>query len=89
MDVEVLVRIQFALMVALLLITVGVEQYPEMLRSTKDHAYDLTVKNAASSSKRLGIMLTFAAVGVPLVAGYTFFVHRTLWGTVRMDDHSY
>jgi cytochrome d ubiquinol oxidase subunit II len=78
-----------ALMVALLLITVAVELYPVILRSTVDRAYDLTVQNAASSSKSLGIMLTFAAVGVPLVAGYTFFVYRTFYGKVRMDEHSY
>lgn len=78
-----------ALMVALLLITVAVELYPVILMSTVDRAFDLTVENAASSSKSLGIMLTFAAVGVPLVAGYTFFVYRTFYGKVKMDEHSY
>jgi cytochrome d ubiquinol oxidase subunit II len=34
-------------------------------------------------------MLTFAAVWVPLVAGYTFFVYRTFNGKVRMDEPSY
>ncbi|MEZ4755708.1 MAG: cytochrome d ubiquinol oxidase subunit II [Flavobacteriales bacterium] len=78
-----------ALMVALLLITVAVELYPVILMSTVDRAFDLTVQNAASSSRSLGIMLTFAAVGVPLVAGYTFFVYRTFYGKVKMDEHSY
>ena len=31
----------------------------------------------------------FAVVGVPLVAGYTFFVYRTFYGKVKMDEHSY
>jgi cytochrome d ubiquinol oxidase subunit II len=57
--------------------------------STVDRAFDLTVHNASSSSKSLGIMLTFALVGVPLVAGYTFFVYRTFYGKVKMDEHSY
>ncbi len=78
-----------ALMVALLLITVAIELYPVILMSTVDRAFDLTVHNASSSSKSLGIMLTFAVVGVPLVAGYTFFVYRTFYGKVKMDEHSY
>jgi cytochrome d ubiquinol oxidase subunit II len=78
-----------ALMVALLLITVAIELYPVILMSTVDRAFDLTVHNASSSSKSLGIMLTFALVGVPLVAGYTFFVYRTFYGKVKMDEHSY
>ena len=78
-----------ALMVALLLITVAIELYPVILMSTVDRAFDLTVHNASSSSKSLGIMLRFAVVGVPLVAGYTFFVYRTFYGKVKMDEHSY
>lgn len=78
-----------ALMVALLLITVAVELYPVILMSTVNRSFDLTVHNAASSSRSLGIMLSFAAVGVPLVAGYTYFVYRTFYGKVKLDEHSY
>lgn len=78
-----------AIMVALLLITVAIELYPVILMSTVDHAFNLTVHNASSSNKSLGIMLTFAVVGVPLVTGYTYFVYRTFYGKVKMDEHSY
>ncbi|MEL6274492.1 MAG: cytochrome d ubiquinol oxidase subunit II, partial [Bacteroidota bacterium] len=49
----------------------------------------LTVYNAASSQKSLGIMLLMAAIGFPLVALYTWFVYRTFWGKVQMDETSY
>ena len=75
--------------VALLLIVVAVELYPVLLISTLDPAWSLTVYNAASSEKALRIMLGFAAVGTPLVLGYTFFVYRTFYGKVRLDEHSY
>ena len=45
--------------------------------------------NAASSQKSLGIMLLIAAIGVPLVASYTFFVYRTFSGKVQIDETSY
>ena len=75
--------------VALLLMVVAVELYPVLLISTLDPAWSLTVYNAASSEKALRIMLGFAAVGTPLVLGYTFFVYRTFYGKVRLDEHSY
>jgi len=75
--------------VALLLMVVAVELYPVLLISTLDPAWSLTVYNAASSEKALRIMLGFAAVGTPLVLGYTFIVYRTFYGKVRLDEHSY
>jgi len=54
-----------------------------------NNAYDITIYNAASSQKSLGIMLLIAAIGVPLVASYTFFVYRTFSGKVQIDETSY
>lgn len=78
-----------ALTVAFLLVTVAVELYPVIILATNDPAHSLTVYNAAASEKTLGIMLGFVAVGGPLVASYTFFVYRTFWGKVELDEHSY
>lgn len=78
-----------ALTVSLLLALVAIELYPVLIFSTLDPANHITVYNAASSEKSLGIMLTIAAIGVPLVAGYTFFVYKTFWGKVRLDETSY
>ncbi|WP_114777388.1 cytochrome d ubiquinol oxidase subunit II [Botryobacter ruber] len=74
---------------ALLLILVAVELYPSIVVSTLDPAYTLTVYNSAASTKSLGIMLTFAAIGVPLVAIYTTFVFWTFKGKVKLDEASY
>ena len=74
---------------AFLLITVAIELYPKLLFSTNDMENSITVYNAASSDKSLGIMLSFVVVGVPLIAGYTYFVYRAFWGKVKMDETSY
>lgn len=78
-----------ALTVSLLLILVAIELYPVLLYSTIDASYNITAYNAASSEKSLGIMLTIAAIGTPLVIAYTAFVYKTFAGKVIMDETSY
>lgn len=78
-----------AVTISLLMVLVAIELYPNMLLSNvspKDH---LTIYNAASSQKTLGIMLTMAAIGVPLVVAYTSFVFITFKGKVTLDEMSY
>lgn len=78
-----------ALTVSFLLILVAIELYPVLILSTLDPAYNITIYNAASSDKALGIMLTISAIGGPLVLMYTIFVYRTFWGKVKLDETSY
>jgi len=78
-----------SLVIAMLLVIVALELYPTVIFAPNDPANSLTVYNAASSEKSLGIMLTFAAIGVPLVASYTVFVFYTFRGKVKLDESSY
>jgi len=74
---------------SLLLILVATELFPVLLRSTLDSRFDITIYNAASSEKTLGIMLIICAIGAPLVGIYTFIVYRTFRGKVILDENSY
>ncbi len=78
-----------AISVCLLLILVAIPLYPNLLVSTSNSAHSLTIYNASASTKSLSIMLTFAAIGVPLVMAYTTFVFWTFRGKVKMDEMSY
>ena len=78
-----------ALAISFLLIVVAIELYPVIIIDKGSMVNNLTVYNAASSEKSLGIMLTIAAIGFPLVVTYTIFVYRTFWGKVKLDEHSY
>lgn len=78
-----------ALTLAMLLVIVALELYPVIIYNTADPSNHITVLSAASSSKSLGIMLTMAAIGIPLIAAYTYFVYKTFWGKVELDEHSY
>jgi cytochrome d ubiquinol oxidase subunit II len=78
-----------AITISLLLIVVAIELYPILLLSTIDPKYNIDIYNAASSEKSLGIMLMFVVIGTPLILGYTFFVYKTFWGKVQLDETSY
>lgn len=78
-----------SLTISLMMVLVALELYPVLLHSTLDPSYHLTVYNTASSNQSLRIMLTIAAIGTPLVLGYTIFVYRTFRGKVQLDETSY
>lgn len=78
-----------SLTMSLLLILVALHLYPTLLLSTIDPSYSVTIYNAASSQKSLGIMLTIVAIGAPLLGAYFFFLYKTFNGKVTLDDTSY
>lgn len=49
----------------------------------------LTVYNAASSQKTLGIMLTIAIIGIPVVLTYTASVYYIFRGKTKLGGDSY
>jgi cytochrome d ubiquinol oxidase subunit II len=67
----------------------GLEMYPNLVLSNPDPAHSLTIVNAASSPKTLGIMLTIALIGVPIVLAYTISIYWIFRGKVTLDRMSY
>ena len=67
----------------------GLEMFPNLVLSNPDPAHSLTVYNAASSPKTLGIMLTIALIGVPIVLAYTVSIYWIFRGKVKLDKTSY
>ena len=49
----------------------------------------LTIYNAASSQKTLGIMLIFALIGIPFVLAYTISIYWVFRGKVKLETTSY
>lgn len=78
-----------SIVISVALIILAMELFPVIIYSTDAVQNNLTIYNAASSDKALGIMLVVAAVGVPLVAAYTTFVFWTFKGKVKLDESSY
>ncbi|MEM6730534.1 MAG: cytochrome d ubiquinol oxidase subunit II, partial [Myxococcota bacterium] len=63
--------------------------FPNLLVSSLDPSYSLTVYNAASSEKTLRIMRTIALLGIPFVVVYTVIIYWTFRGKTKLDSFSY
>jgi len=75
--------------IGLLVALIGVGLYPNLLLASNAPANSLTIVNAASSSKTLGIMLIIAIIGVPLVLAYTAGIYWVFRGKVKLEKTSY
>jgi cytochrome d ubiquinol oxidase subunit II len=77
-----------AAMVGLMtLVAIGI--FPTMVLSRPNPDLSLTIYNAASSPKTLGIMLIIALIGVPIVVAYTGSIYYVFRGKVKLDTMSY
>jgi cytochrome d ubiquinol oxidase subunit II len=73
----------------LLLALFGINVYPEFVHSRLDPDYSLTIYDAASSQKTLGIMTIIAVIGLPLVLSYTVGIYWVFRGKVTLTETSY
>jgi cytochrome d ubiquinol oxidase subunit II len=78
-----------SLMIFLLLVAGGIGMHPNLLISSIDRAYDLTIFNAASEEPTLIVALIIALIGMPFVLLYTAGVYYIFRGKVRVDPTSY
>lgn len=74
---------------ALMMAAFGMTYFPNMVLSSPLPENSLTVMNAASSQKTLGIMLIIAGIGVPIVIAYTACIYYIFRGKTKLTSHSY
>lgn len=63
--------------------------FPNLVVSSENPEFSLTIYNAASSGKTLGIMAVIAVIGMPFVLGYTAAIYWAFRGKTRITEHSY
>jgi len=63
--------------------------YPNLIASSLSPDCNLTIFNAASSAKTLGIMAIIAVIGMPLVLTYTAIIYWIFRGKVELGTSSY
>jgi cytochrome d ubiquinol oxidase subunit II len=78
-----------AAMIGLLLASGAAGMYPNLLISSTDESFNLTVHNGAAANNTLEIMLAFAVIGIPLILLYTSGVYYFFRGKVELDADSY
>ncbi len=76
-------------MIALLIISGAIGIYPNLLISTTDPAYNLTVTNAASAENTLMVCLIVALIGMPFVLLYTTGVYWFFRGKATVGSDGY
>jgi cytochrome d ubiquinol oxidase subunit II len=75
--------------IALLIISGAIGLYPNLLISTTDPAFNLTVTNAASADNTLTVALIVAVIGIPFVLLYTAGVYFFFRGKTVVAHDSY
>jgi cytochrome d ubiquinol oxidase subunit II len=63
--------------------------YPNLILSNPEAANSLTIHNAASSKKTLGVMLAIALIGLPIVLACTVSVYWIFRGKVKFHKMCY
>ena len=75
--------------IGLLLISGAVGMWPNLLISSIDGSYNLTLHNSAAADNSLTVMLVAAVIGIPLVLLYTAGVYYFFRGKVELGPDSY
>jgi cytochrome d ubiquinol oxidase subunit II len=76
-------------MIAGLLFSAAIGLFPNLLVSSIDPAYNLTIYNSASQPNTLTVMLIIAVIGLPFVLLYTAGVYYFFRGKVQITSQSY
>jgi cytochrome d ubiquinol oxidase subunit II len=72
-----------------LVLLLGLALFPNLVTSTPNPQNSLTIYNAASSPKTLGIMFVIALIGMPFVIAYTSIIYWVFRGRVEIGQHGY
>ncbi len=67
----------------------GIALFPNLIASSLNPAWNLTIYNSASSLKTLGLMRWIALLGLPFVMTYTAIVYWVFRGKVELGKFSY
>lgn len=60
--------------------------FPRMVYSLGKPGLSLTVANASSSERTLGVMFVLAIIGMPIVIGYTIWAYRAFYGKAGTES---
>jgi cytochrome bd ubiquinol oxidase subunit II len=75
--------------IAALTFLFGFSLFPNMIVSSLNPEWSLTIYNAASSQKTLGIMMWMAFLGMPFVLSYTIAIYWIFRGKTKLGKFSY
>ena len=68
------------------ILTAGIALFPFLMPSSTQPAHGLTVWDASSSQRTLGLMLIAVVILLPVVLAYTAWVFRVLRGRITLEE---
>lgn len=68
------------------ILTAGFALFPFLMPSSISPVSSLTMWDAVSSHKTLGVMTVAACIFVPIVLSYTFWCYYKMWGVITNKD---
>lgn len=86
---DFLAFISSSLSIVFLMMLVGIGLFPNLVISSINSDFNLTIYNSASSYETLKLMLIISAIGAPLVISYTSAVYWIFRGKVKIESGSY
>lgn len=81
--------ISSCLCITSLFLLFGLGTFPNLVQSSLNPDFNLTIYNSSSTAKTLSILLIIVLIGVPLVLAYGYWVYRIFRGKVEIDHMSY
>ena len=76
-----------SLAIASLIGVAAVGLFPNLVPSTLDPAYSLTVMNSSNSQLTLTVMLILVAIGVPIMLMYTAYIYHCFRGKSEAGEY--
>ena len=67
----------------------GLGLFPLLVPSDTDHSYSLSINNASAGPRTLTALFIISLLSLPLVIGYTIYIHRVFRGKVVISDESH
>lgn len=67
----------------------GIALFPNLVTSTLNPEWSLTIFNSSSTFKSLAICLGVVILGFPFVASYLIAINMVFRGKVKLNEHSY
>jgi cytochrome d ubiquinol oxidase subunit II len=86
---ELMAFISSSASIAALLSLFAIGMFPNLVPSTINKAFSLSIYNASSSRQTLEVMFTMALVGIPFILAYTISIYWIFRGKVKIDTMSY
>ncbi|MCX8029403.1 MAG: cytochrome d ubiquinol oxidase subunit II [Brevinematales bacterium] len=74
---------------ASIILSFGFAMYPNLIKSSIDEKYNITIYKAASGELTLTIGLVIALIGIALVALYQSYVYKVFAGKIKIEDIHY